>query len=297
LRSALTGRPSKVCGVDARPQAYSQHAANWSLLRCAFRGLCTQPRGEAVVTAHCGLSERWPSPPDGIGQRQSDLNFFNVVPTDAAGKRSLAEAGPSQRENAKSCLLLKCHRRRIGRAFSWFQRNWRKQFCDRHHSLTANSELMVDRRSVSQVPVDFLPPPAPLSRGAFFAGNNRLILSNRKPATTKAQATRGYWSDQNLPADTATGTSRESNLPTYRNRRLAGAKEMMAILDKSHNKSDSVSAGITGRLTRMQTKKIGRYSLTREPRCAMGRRSHSQVCPRGHIAKCSHPVCQNFPRR
>src|SRR5438105_1139164 len=32
----------------------------------------------------------------------------------------------------------------------------------------------------------------------------------------------------------------------------------------------------------MQTKKIGRYSLTREPRCAMGRRSHSQVCPRGH---------------
>ena len=53
-----------------------------------------QPRGEAVVTAHCGLSERWPSPPDGIGQRQSDLNFFKVVPTEAAGKRSLAEAGP-----------------------------------------------------------------------------------------------------------------------------------------------------------------------------------------------------------
>ena len=99
-------------------------------------------------------------------------------------------------------------------------------------------------------------------------------------------------------AGTATGTSRESNFPTYRNRRLAAAKKMMAILDRSHNKSDSVSAGITGGCaTRMQTKKIGRYSLARKPRCAMGRRSHSQVCPRGHIAKCSHPVCQNFPRR
>jgi hypothetical protein len=50
---------------------------------------------------------------------------------------------------------------------------------------------MVDGRWVSQVPIDFLPPRAPLSRGAFFAGNNRLILSNRKPAPTKAQATRG----------------------------------------------------------------------------------------------------------
>jgi hypothetical protein len=257
-----------------------------------------QPRGEAVVTAHCGLSERWPSPPDGIGQRQSDLNFFKVVPTEAAGKRSLAEAGPLPEGECE--VLPSSEMPQEANRSSFFlvlQRNWRKQFCDRHHSLTANSELMVDRRSVSQVPVDFLPPPAPLSRGAFFAGNNRLILSNRKPATTKAQATRGYWSDQNLPAGTATGTSRESNLPTYRNRRLAGAKEMMAILDKSHNKSDSVSAGITGRLTRMQTKKIGRYSLTREPRCAMGRRSHSQVCPKEHIAKCSHPVCQNFPRR
>jgi len=52
--------------------------------------------------------------------------------------------------------------------------------------------------------------------------------------------------ETDLRAGTATGTSRESNFPTYRNRRLAAAKKMMAILDKSHNKSDSVSAGITG---------------------------------------------------
>ena len=45
----------------------------------------------------------------------------------------------------------------------------RAHICDRHHSVTANSELMVDRRSVPHVPVDFLPPRAPLPRGAFFA--------------------------------------------------------------------------------------------------------------------------------
>jgi hypothetical protein len=41
-----------------------------------------------------------------------------VVPTDAAGKRSLAEAGPHPEGECE--VLLKCHRRRIGRAFSWF---------------------------------------------------------------------------------------------------------------------------------------------------------------------------------
>jgi hypothetical protein len=42
--------------------------------------------------------------------------------------------------------------------------------CDHHHSVTANSELMIDRRSVPHVPVDFLPPRAPLPRGAGHVG-------------------------------------------------------------------------------------------------------------------------------
>jgi hypothetical protein len=40
-------------------------------------------------------------------------------------------------------------------------------------------------------------------------------------------------------------------------------------------------------------------SRTPMPRRAMGRPDDppQQVCPRGHIAKCSHLLCQNFPRR
>ena len=113
------GGPQKCAASMHAPKLTASMQQIGHFFAVHFEG-SAQPRGEAVVTAYCGLSERWPSPPDGIGQRQSDLNFFKVVPTEAAGKRSLAEAGPSQRENAKSCLLLKCHKRRIGRAFSWF---------------------------------------------------------------------------------------------------------------------------------------------------------------------------------
>jgi hypothetical protein len=51
--------------------------------------------------------------------------------------------------------------------------------------------------------------------------------------------------ETDLRAGTATGIARIEfpDIPQLASR---GCKEMMAILDKSHNKSDSVSAGITG---------------------------------------------------
>jgi hypothetical protein len=52
-----------------------------------------------------------------------------------------------------------------------------KTICDRHHSITANSELMIDHRSVPHVPVDFLPLEPRYHAGLFLRANNRLIRS------------------------------------------------------------------------------------------------------------------------